>query len=148
MELLWAYATRNSEEAFAALVTRHVHWVYSAALRQVRDPDVAQEVAQAVFTILARKAGTLRPGTLLTGWLFNTVRFTAAAELRATARRQRREQEAQMESTVQAELDPIRSGSKSRRSWTQLWPGSASAAATSPTPTAMRACIIGWMGAL
>ncbi len=106
MELLRAYATRNSEEAFAALVTRHVHWVYSAALRQVRDPDVAQEVAQAVFTILARKAGTLRPGTLLTGWLFNTVRFTAAAELRAAARRQRREQEAHMESMIQTEPDP------------------------------------------
>jgi RNA polymerase sigma factor (sigma-70 family) len=105
MELLRAYATRNSEAAFEALVARHVHWVYSAALRQVRDPQLAEEVAPAVFTILARKAPTLKSETIMAGWLFNTVRFTAKAELRLAARRRRREQEARMEPTAQAESE-------------------------------------------
>ncbi len=115
MELLQAYATRNSEAAFETLVARHIHWVYSAALRQVRDPQVAEEVAQAVFTILARKAPNLKRGTIVAGWLFNTVRLTAAAELRAAARRRRREQEARMKSTIQAEPD-------TRSEWEQIAP--------------------------
>jgi RNA polymerase sigma factor (sigma-70 family) len=105
MELLRAYATRNVEAAFEALVARHVHWVYCAALRQVRDPQLAEEVAQAVFTILARKASTLKRGTVVGGWLFNTVRLTAAAELRTAARRRRREQEARMEPAMHAQAD-------------------------------------------
>src|SRR5205823_7466250 len=99
-ELLRAYAAERSETAFASLVKRHIHFVYSSALRQVRNAHLAEEVAQAVFIILARKAGCMRQGTVLAGWLFNTARFVAAAELRAAARRHKHEQEAGMESTL------------------------------------------------
>ena len=115
MELLRAYATRDSEAAFETLVARHVHWVYSAALRQVRDPQAAEEVAQAVFTILARKASSLKTGTIVGGWLFNAVRLTAAAELRTAARRRRREREAQMEPAIQAQAE-------SHCEWEQIAP--------------------------
>ena len=101
MALLREYATGNSEAAFEALVSRRVGFVYSMALRQVRDPHLAEEVTQAVFIILAQKAGRISDKTILAGWLFRTTRFAALAQMRADAKRRRREQEANMQSEIQ-----------------------------------------------
>jgi RNA polymerase sigma factor (sigma-70 family) len=101
MALLREYATGNSETAFETLVSRRVGFVYSAALRQVRDPHLAEEVTQAVFIILAQKAGRISGKTILAGWLFRTTRFAALAQMRADAKRRRREQEANMQSEIQ-----------------------------------------------
>lgn len=98
MELLREYASRNSEEAFAALVSRHIDLVYSAALRELGNHHQAEEVTQAVFVVLARKARSLSPGTILPGWLFRTARLTAFNYLRTEIRRARREKEAHMQS--------------------------------------------------
>jgi RNA polymerase sigma factor (sigma-70 family) len=106
MALLREYAANNSEAAFAELVSRRVSFVYSAALRQVRDPHQAEEVTQAVFIILAQKAGRLRDGISVLGWLFKTTRFTALAQGRAAAKRQRREQEAHMQSITEEPSAP------------------------------------------
>src|ERR1035437_44765 len=100
MTLLREYARRNSEEAFAALVSRHVNLVYSMALRQVRDPHLAEEITQAVFVILGRKANSLGPKIILSGWLCRTARYASANELAIQRRRQRREQEAHMQSIL------------------------------------------------
>ena len=99
MRLVREYAASQSERAFETLVSRHVNLVYCAALRQVRDPHLAEEISQAVFVILARKAHSLGSKTILSGWLYRTARFAAADALKTQRRRQRREQEACMQST-------------------------------------------------
>ncbi len=106
LTLLREYAARDSEAAFAELVSRRVGFVYSAALRQVRDPHLAEEITQAVFIILAQKAGRISDKTILAGWLFKTTRYAAIAQTRDAAKRFLRtatiEKEFQMQTEIQA----------------------------------------------
>ena len=124
MDLMRAYADRQSEPAFAELVRRHVNLVYSVALRHTRNAPDAQDATQAVFIILARKAAGLRHRTTLTGWLYETTRFTVRQLLRTRARQQVREQEAYVQSTlnetetggVWRQLEPLLEDAMSRLS--------------------------------
>jgi RNA polymerase sigma factor (sigma-70 family) len=92
LQLLMRYARQKGEDAFAELVRRHLNLVFSAALRQVRFPQLAEEVAQCVFTDLARQAERLAPDTILTAWLYQVTRRTAIDVVRREASRQLREQ--------------------------------------------------------
>lgn len=105
MNLLREFAATGAEAAFTALVHRHVNLVYAAALRRLGNPAEAEEVAQAVFLILAQKAAHLRPDTVLSGWLYRTAQLTAANHQRVARRRQRREQEAFMQFTESSPPD-------------------------------------------
>src|SRR5262245_11239323 len=104
-ELVREFARSYSEQAFAALVRRHINLVYSVALRRLHNAHEAEEVTQAVFIILAKKAGGLPAGIILSGWLYQTAQLTSANFQRAALRRHRREQEAYMRSTQKSEPD-------------------------------------------
>ena len=97
--LLTQYAG-GDEYAFTVLVNRYINLVYSTALRRVSNPSHAEEITQAVFIILMQKAKSLGPKTILSGWLYQTARLTASNFLRSEIRRQHREQEAYMQSTL------------------------------------------------
>ena len=94
-ELLRRYAESRSEESFAELVRRHLNLVYFAALRRSGDAHLAEDIAQSVFTTLARQAALLSRHAVLTGWLYTTTRYTAAKAVRTEHRRKSREQEAE-----------------------------------------------------
>jgi RNA polymerase sigma factor (sigma-70 family) len=93
-ELLDDFINRRSQSAFRELVERHLPVVYSAARRMVRDPQLAEDVVQSVFTMLAQKAPTIRPPQVLGGWLYNTTRFLSMHTIRTEQRRREREQTA------------------------------------------------------
>ena len=112
IELLRQYATGRSNEAFAALVARHVDVVYSAALRQVHNPHWAQEVTQRVFILLAQKARWMGKNTILTGWLYRSTRYVASEVMRSENRRRIREQEAMQTLDEPADNSP----------WTEIAP--------------------------
>lgn len=113
-ELLRCYADSRDEKAFAELVRRRIGLVYSVALRRTRDAHRAEDVAQVVFTALARKAAKLARRPVLIGWLYRSAQFAANDAVRTEARRQAREQEAYtMEQLVHDAPEP---------DWNQLRP--------------------------
>lgn len=106
-ELLRRYAETGSEEAFAELVRRRIGLVYSVALRHTRDTHRAEDVTQAVFAALARKAGELSRRPVLLGWLYRSAQFAASDAVRVAVRRQTRGQEAHTMQQIASETpDP------------------------------------------
>ena len=95
-KLLSLYAQESSQEAFAELVQRHIDFVYAAALRQAGSTARAEDVTQAVFTDLAKKASLLAKRNDLLGWLHTSTHYAATSIRRREARREAREQKANM----------------------------------------------------
>jgi RNA polymerase sigma factor (sigma-70 family) len=93
-QLLRDYTGRRSEAAFDELVRRHVDFIYSAALRMVRDAHLAEDVTQGVFVALAQNARQLTERPVLSGWLHRTAQNLAANAVRSEVRRRACEQEA------------------------------------------------------
>lgn len=113
-ELLRQYAHDHSGAAFTALVERHISLVHSVAFRHTNNQQHAEDITQAVFIILARKASSLGRKTILPGWLYHTARLTAANFQRSENRRIHREQEAYMQSILAESAPDLL--------WTELCP--------------------------
>lgn len=93
-QLLEELVNNRSPQTFAAIVERYSGMVYASALRQVGETHLAEEVAQSVFVELWRNANSLKPGTVLVGWLLTATRYRAANALRLRRRREHHEKEA------------------------------------------------------
>lgn len=113
-QLLEEFAKRGSATAFEQLVRRHMDWVYSCARRTLGDAHLAEDVAQAVFILLAAKARALQGHAQLGGWLFRATRYCAANAQREQNRRQRHEKEAPLMQTQTAPDE--------QANWEELYP--------------------------
>ncbi len=93
-QALNGYVKNGSQDAFRVLADRYVDLVYSAARRQVRDAHLADDVTQAVFLLLAQKAGAIPQHVLLPAWLYRATRYVCRNAIRKVARRAIHEQNA------------------------------------------------------
>ncbi len=94
-ELLEDFVRRKSDAAFGLIVGRYSNLVFAAAKRQVRDANLAEDVTQATFLVLARKASLVRGGSLA-AWLLTTTRYCAKDAIKKQTRRSHFEREAAM----------------------------------------------------
>src|SRR5262245_26982726 len=76
-ELLRKYVRDRDEEAFAVILRRHGAWVLSLCRRVLGSDQDAEDAFQATWLVLARKAGSLRPGGILSNWLHGVAYKTA-----------------------------------------------------------------------
>jgi RNA polymerase sigma factor (sigma-70 family) len=86
-QLLERFVVSRDEAAFEVLVWRHGPTVLGACRRMLRREQDVEDAFQATFLTLARKAGSIRQGAALAGWL-HRVACRAALLARAGAARQ------------------------------------------------------------
>src|SRR5436309_1405535 len=87
LELLWEFGRSRSPAAFETVARRYVDLIYSSALRQVRDPHVADDVTQAVLIVMMNKAAKLPARTVLPSWLLKVTRYACMDVMKMDARR-------------------------------------------------------------
>jgi RNA polymerase sigma factor (sigma-70 family) len=121
-ELLRSYSESRSQEAFTELVRRYVDLVYTSARRQVREPNLAEDVTQQVFLVLAGKARSLRTETVLGAWLLAVTRNESRNTLKRLARRQRHERSAAEMKIRETQNLQSQSGTDADARWDSLEP--------------------------
>lgn len=105
-ELIREFASSRSEQAFRRLVDRHCDLVYSVASRVTRNPDLARDVSQQVFSKLAAKPGAVTEGVPLSAWLHRTCRSLAIDLVRSEESRRKRELTLSASPLMNAEPSP------------------------------------------
>jgi RNA polymerase sigma factor (sigma-70 family) len=86
IELLERFVRGQDQEAFAMLVRRHGAMVLGVCRRIVGDAHTAEDCSQAVWLVLARRAGSLGQPAELAGWLHG-VAYRVALKARRAAQR-------------------------------------------------------------
>ncbi len=102
-DLLGRFVAGRDAAAFAELVRRHGPAVFGVCRRVTGDHHLAEDAFQAVFVVLAAKAGGVRPAAALGGWLYGVAHRTALRARTMRDRRRRREQAAARRESVPAE---------------------------------------------
>src|SRR5947207_244973 len=83
-QLLDRFTQNRDDVAFAALMRRHGPLVLSVGRRYLGNLHDAEDVFQATFLVLARKAGRIRKRTALGSWLYGVAyRLSMKARTRA-----------------------------------------------------------------
>ncbi|MCW1916144.1 sigma-70 family RNA polymerase sigma factor [Luteolibacter sp. GHJ8] len=112
-DLIREFAATRSEQAFRRLVDRHCDLVFSVAGRVTRDPDLARDVSQQVFSKLAAKPASVPANVPLAAWLHRTCRSLAIDLVRSEEARRKRES---------AHSHPFEMNSEPTPDWSRLEP--------------------------
>lgn len=127
-DALLALAHDPHPAALPELIRRYLPMVLAAATRQLADPHAAEDIAQAVFTLLARKIHTIRSSPQLAGWLMLTTRNLSLNHLKMDSRRKKHERAAA------AERDELLPSHTDTPDWSTLAPNLDTALARLPDP--------------
>src|SRR5688572_29102830 len=101
--LLEQFRLARSEQAFGELVRRHAGFVLATCRRRLRDPHLAEDAAQAVFLVLARRPPARSGSSALAGWLYRTAVYACNNAMRAKTSRDQHERQAAAERAASAE---------------------------------------------
>ena len=88
-QLLERYVQSDDQAAFAEIVDRHGPMLLGLCRRQLGDVHLAEDVLQATFLVLARKAHAIKRQESLAGWLYTVAqRLVRQARMTRTAEKQ------------------------------------------------------------
>jgi RNA polymerase sigma factor (sigma-70 family) len=105
-QLLERFVQSQDHAAFAAILDRHGPMLLGLCRRLLSDVHLADDVLQATFLVLARKARAIRQRDSLAGWLYGVAQRLARQARLAEAARTRRERRAATERCSAAAGDP------------------------------------------
>jgi len=113
-DLLRTYCVDGDDAAFAQIVQHRRNMVFGAALRKTGSAEMAEDITQAVFLLLAQKANSINECVIIAGWLFKTTQLVSISALRRSVKAKQRElaaqQEAQMSTEYQQQDQDRRAG--------------------------------------
>jgi RNA polymerase sigma factor (sigma-70 family) len=104
-QLLQRFAAAREEGAFTALLRRHGPMVLGVSRRVLGNAQDAEDVYQAAFLLLARKAAAIRKREAVASWLYGVARRLALKAKAQGAKRQARERRAADMRNTQASAD-------------------------------------------
>jgi RNA polymerase sigma factor (sigma-70 family) len=100
VQLLQQFLADHDEASFAAVVRRHGVMVLGVCRHVLRHQQDAEDVFQAVFLVLARKAHTIRKYQALSSWLHGVAYRLALKARMRRSRQQARDQAAPMPEAI------------------------------------------------
>jgi RNA polymerase sigma factor (sigma-70 family) len=123
-DLLERFATHHEEAVFEVLMQRHGPMVLGVSQRVLGHEQDAEDVFQATFLVLARKAKSIRQRASLASWLYG-VAYRLALKLKGAAARRRARERRVAEMMATSQESGVRSqgsGGTPESGWSDLRP--------------------------